>query len=359
MDFGQDRSGSLETIKQSGKLRMALIGAGNFGVELAQYVNEVAEIIAVCDPSAAALTHFAKTSGLDIPGYQETAPLFTEMRFDAVVITTPHHTHRQITVDAARAGKHVYCEKAMANTVPECWEMIRACAEADVRLMVGHKRRLRPPWARMIELREQLGPVIAINACAYYDSRPYNYGGWWTRCKQSGGTLSLNGVHHIDWMRAMAGDVTSVRAIAAPQVDLRFDFPDTMQLSLTFQSSAIGMLDTSLSFPLLAFREAGGPFVIYKNGGVRCTPFKDHIDLHWQHHDDDQARLERFDDLGFDHAFRRELTDFVHWISNGTQPCLTWEEGIRCVEVMEAVRRSAEEGGTVIQLPLYPELENR
>ncbi len=209
----------------------------------------------------------------------------------------------------------------------------------------------------MIDLREQLGPVVAISACAYYDSRPYDFGGWWTRSQQSGGTLSLNGVHHIDWMRAMAGDVASVRAIAAPQIDSRFDFPDTVQLSLTFRSGAIGTLDVSLSYPMLAFRETGGPLVICQNGGIRCIPFHNHIDIRWRHHRDAKDHLERFDDLGFDHAFRQELTDFVRWIREGTPPCLTWVEGLRCVEVMEAARRSINEGGAVIHLPLYPELE--
>ena len=66
---------------------------------------------------------------------------------------------------------------------------------------------------------------------------------------------------------------------------------------------------------------------------------------------------ERFDDLGFQHAYRQEMGDFVNWGVEGTEPCLTWREGLRCVEVMEAAHRSAEAGGVVINLPLYPELE--
>jgi predicted dehydrogenase len=86
-------------------------------------------------------------------------------------------------------------------------------------------------------------------------------------------------------------------------------------------------------------------------------PALDHIDLFWQHVSDKEPRHEQFNDLGFDHAYRRELGDFVCWIQDGSEPCLTWQEGLRCVEGMEAAHRSATEGGSIIRLPLYPELE--
>ena len=97
--------------------------------------------------------------------------------------------------------------------------------------------------------------------------------------------------------------------------------------------------------------------VVCREGGMRLVPYMDHIDLYWQHNDDEEVRLERFDDLGFDHAFRKEVGDFARWITEGKPPCLTWREGLRCVEVMEAAHRSADQDGSVISLPLYPELE--
>jgi predicted dehydrogenase len=339
------------------KLRVGLFGAGDFGREFARYVREYAALVAVCEPDAAARARFAAATGLHLPEFERPGDLLAGVEVDAVAITSPHHTHKEIAVAAARAGKHVYCEKAMANSVPDCWEMVRACQAAGVRLMVGHKRRLRPPWARMIELRERLGPVRAISACGYYDARPYDHRGWWTRRDQCGGTLPLAGVHVIDWMRAMAGDVAAVRAVAAPQIDHRYDFPDTLHVGLQFRSGAVASLDVSLGFPLLRYRESSGPQVVCADGGIRLVPSLERLDLYWQHRDDAAARHERFDDLGFDHAYRREFSDFVRWVTEGAEPCLTWREGLRCVEVMEAAHRSAAEGGTVIPLPLYPGLE--
>ena len=87
-----------------------------------------------------------------------------------------------------------------------------------------------------------------------------------------------------------------------------------------------------------------------------CRPL-DHIDLYWQRLDAPAAEHERFDDLGFDHAYRREIGDFFRWIGTGAEPCLTWVEGLRCVEMMEGAYRSAQQDGRVVEFPLHPELE--
>jgi predicted dehydrogenase len=340
-------------------LRFALFGAGDFGPHFAPYITEAADLVAVCDPKPEARRNFARQTGLQVAEFDDTERLLAAVDIDAVAITSPNFTHKDIAVAAARAGKHVYCEKAMANSVADCWEMVRACEAAGVRLMVGHKRRLRPPWARMIEMRERLGPVTAATACLYYDARPYDHRGWWTREDQCGGLLDVAGVHTVDWLRAMCGDVATVRALASPQIDPRYDFPDTLHVALQFMDGAIASLNVSLCYPLRKFREAVGSQVICRHGGMYQAPFLDHIDLYWQHDSDSAPHHERFDDLGFDHAYRKEIADFIRWITTGSPPCLTWREGLRCVEVMEAAHRSAREKSRTITLPLHPELEGK
>ena len=331
----------------SGKLRFALFGTGDCGPYFALYINEVAELVAICEPNRQARTHFAEQTGLRLAEFDDSLRLLPEADVDAVATTSPNFTHKEIAVAAARAGKHVYCEKAIAGTAAECWEIAGDCEAAGVRLMLGHKRRLRPPWARMIQLSERLGPALAITSCAYYDARPYDHLEWWTRRAECGGTLPVIGVHIVDWMRALA----------APQVDSRYDFPDTLHVSLQFHSGAVATLNVSMVYPLLRFRESGGPLAVCANGAMRFVPFMEHLDLYWQHRDDPDPQLERFDDLSFDHAYRQELGDFVRWIEEGAEPCLSWREWFRCVEVMEASHRSAVQNGAVIPLPLYPELE--
>src|SRR5262249_8876938 len=114
------------------RLRFALIGTGDFGPYFAPYLNEVAELVAICDPRAEARQHFVHQTGLKVAQFENPERLLAGIDIDAVAITSANFTHKDITLAVARAGKHVYCEKAMANTVPYCWVMVRACEAAGV-----------------------------------------------------------------------------------------------------------------------------------------------------------------------------------------------------------------------------------
>lgn len=340
-----------------GILRFVLVGTGSFGPEFASYMSGVGDLVAICDPNPQARKAFQTQTGRVLPEFQNCAEMLKGVAFDAAVITSTNDTHRGATIALARAGKHVFCEKPMANTVAECWDMVRACHSSGVKLMVGHKRRLRPPWARMIELRSTLGPVVAITSCLYYDARSYDHKGWWTEESRCGGILAIAGVHTIDWMRAICGDARSVSAVSGTRIDPRYDFTDTLHVSMEFVTGAIASLNVSLGFPMRKYRESVGIQVVCRNGGMQLNTYLDRIELMWQRRSDASPQCEKFDDLGFDFAYRKELGDFARWITEGSEPCLSWREGLRCVEIMEAARISARQDGKRLQLPLYPVLE--
>ena len=341
------------------KLRFAMFGTGNFGPFFAKYINEVAELVAICDPSPEAMARFVESTKLKVLEFTDCQQLLDSVEVDAVALTGPNHTHKAIAIEAAKTGAHVFCEKMMALTVPDCWEMVRSCEAAKVRLMVGQKRRLRPPWARMIQLRDVLGPVVAISTVGYFEEV---FHGWWARKAQSGGLLACSGVHELEWMRAMCGDVATVSAISAPQIDARYDFADSIHVSLQYCSGAIGFLGVSLSYPLKKYRQAYGAEVICRDGGMRLVSSIQHADLHWRLSSELVDHQERFEEtggnpIGAEEALRREVREFVRWVTDGTPPTLTWEQGLRCVEIIEGAHRSAAEAGKWMHFPLYPDLE--
>lgn len=345
----------------SDRIRFGLVGCGGFGKELGRYLLEIADILALCDPVEPGMQATAEALSLSVPHYTDYHQLIDAGGLEAVAVTSANHAHAEITIAAAEAGLHVYCEKAMARTVPECWEMVRACQRNNVKLMIGHKRRLRPPWARMIELTRPEGPLgdpLAITVCAYGDYRPYDMmNAWWGDPDLSGGFFHTANIHVIEWFRAMSGPARRVSAVHGPQHDERYKFRDIVHATFEFKSGAVASISGGLSYPLHQFRESEGPWGECRHGGFKLVPQMDHIDLYWQRLDEDTPHHERFDDLGFDHAFRLEVGDFVRWIQEGRKPCLTWVEGLRCVEMLEAAHRSADMGGVPIELPLYPELE--
>ena len=204
----------------------------------------------------------------------------------------------------------------------------------------------------MIQLREQLGQVAAMSIVGYFDARADDFKGWWTRESESGGVLALSGVHELDWMRALCGDVQAVSAVAGPQVDMRYDFSDSIHVTLRFESGAIGFLGVSLSYPLRRYRQVYGAEVTCREGGMRLVTSFQEVDLYWRSLAESEEHHERFeepggDPVGANEALRKETREFVRWIVDGTEPCLTWREGLRCVELIEAARRSSKQDGLV------------
>ena len=95
---------------------------------------------------------------------------------------------------------------------------------------------------------------------------------------------------------------------------LCYGFPDIVHATFQFRSGALASLSGGLSYPIHKFRESQGPWGECRHGGFKLVPHMDHIDLYWQRLDEEEPHCERFDDLGFDHAFGLETSDFVRWV---------------------------------------------
>ena len=117
---------------------------------------------------------------LGVPAFASFEKCLGESQATAVALFTPNHLHSTMAAEAARAGKHVFCEKPMAITVEECHDMIEAADAGNVKLMVGHKRRLRPQYVKMAELVQsgRFGRILAVNVNGFYGRQ---WHGWWLR----------------------------------------------------------------------------------------------------------------------------------------------------------------------------------
>ena len=124
-------------------VNLALIGAGRIGSFHAESVARRlvdANLVAVADPAPGAAERLA--AALDAPqAYTSVSELLAHPEIDGVIIATPARFHTSVVVEAARAGKAVYCEKPMALTLEEADEAITATKSAWVPLQVGFNRR--------------------------------------------------------------------------------------------------------------------------------------------------------------------------------------------------------------------------
>ncbi len=126
---------------------------------------------------------------------------------DAVLVVLPHHLHHQVTIDCLDAGKHVLCEKPLANTEQECLEMVEAAKRNDRVLMVAYCMRFHPLVLKMKEYLDNktFGECFQLSIWTeqHTEREPSN---WMCRADQvGGGQLFSHGCHYIDLMLWMMG----------------------------------------------------------------------------------------------------------------------------------------------------------
>ena len=340
------------------RVRVAIAGCGSFGTGLAGSLSgpiEGFEVTALCSRRESSRRRALSKLPQPVPTFASLDQLLTEAadRIDAVMVTGANYEHRDQVIAAARAGKHIFCEKAMALTSEDCRQMVEAALENEVCLMVGHKRRLRVAWRRLTEIAHggEIGRPVAININGWSNNPRIT--GWWLRWDQGGGLLHGAGVHDIDYMHAVMGESAWVSAVASPPARPEADFPETMWVTIGFQSGAVGGLQSSLNFSPTAYADSFHVQIIGTGGSALLRRARYQVDLCWGSAGGELSRESLHDDAR--EAFRTELTSFADWVRRGTKPVLSWREGWRCVQVMEAAYRSAENGGSRITLEDLPQ----
>lgn len=172
-------------------------------------------------------------------------------RVDMVDLCTPTPTHHDLAVQAARAGRHVICEKPMALTLAEADGMIAACRTAGVRLFVAHVLRFFPQYrAAWDQLQAgSIGEPRVLRLSRV--SSPPTPGSWLLDEAQSGGVPLDLMIHDLDYARWAAGEVTRVYAASS-----RHSERVMVQATLSHTSGAISLIEGGWAAPPGVFRTA-------------------------------------------------------------------------------------------------------
>ena len=128
------------------KLKVGVIGSGRIGkvhIENIAVRISSAEVVAVADPFIEDAKKFAKQFGIEAvsPDYKD---ILSNSEIEAVLICSPTDTHSQYIIEAAEAGKHIFCEKPLDLSLEKIQIILNAVEKAGVKLMVGFNRRFDP-----------------------------------------------------------------------------------------------------------------------------------------------------------------------------------------------------------------------
>jgi len=167
---------------------------------------------------------------------------------DGIINTTPNHAHLETTAAAARAGKHIFLDKPIANRIDEAREITQICRDAGVVLAVGYQRR-RENHFRWIHERisnGDFGTTVQAEANISRDRLGKFEAGHWryTAAGMPGGVMLQIGLHYVDVLMMLFGPVKLVSGMAS-QLVLPGDNPDVGSLLMRHQSGAISTLSTS------------------------------------------------------------------------------------------------------------------
>jgi predicted dehydrogenase len=207
-------------------VRWGMIGCGSVSEVKSGpglYKADRSSLVAVTSARPAMARAFAERHHIG-RAYDTTEALLAAADIDAVYIATPPASHKQLTLQAARAGKHVYVEKPMALRFAECQEMIDACAGLGRRLFVAFYRRAMP---RFRQVRQWLddGAIGAVRTVAVVQHQPPAADDlspdtlpWRVRPEIAGGGKFLDmGVHTLDLLDFWFGPIAEVHGIASNQ----------------------------------------------------------------------------------------------------------------------------------------------
>jgi predicted dehydrogenase len=310
----------------------------------------------------------------------------TRTKAVAVAVATPPHLHAALVHTALARGCHVVCEKPFAKDAAEAQSMLEAAERAAVIHLVGHEFRWAPEratFARVIAegLIGEPRFLTLTQFLQYVASPEVRLPHWWLDPQSGGGWLGASGSHWVDWVRTWAGEFASVSAamahLSAPQAGAE----DSFAVRFRLLNGAEGVLQqTAAAWGTLAnmIRVAGskgttwlekGAVWIADRQGTRQAPIPSDLLLPPPPpaSDDPRQKSAEWQMLSYvELAPYVKLCEAWRTLINGgappkAVPLPTFADGVACMEVLDAIRTSAANGGALVSVPkiMRPQAEGQ
>ncbi|MEC0256170.1 1,5-anhydro-D-fructose reductase [Paenibacillus sp. GM2FR] len=342
------------------------------------------EMVAICGRNVSAVQAAA-----DQLGWNESVTDWKELvnreDIDLIDINAPSDAHKEIAIAAAKAGKHIFCEKPLALTLADAREMLQAAEEAGVTHMVGFNYRFSPAVRLAKKLVEsgRLGQIYHFRAWFLQDwIMDPQFPLVWRLQKEVAGSGSHGdlGAHLIDLAHYLVGDMQEVigmsetfikeRPIASEMTGLsakgstggpmgKVTVDDATLFMTRFENGALGSFEATR---FAAGHRSTNSFEI--NGSLGSVKFDfermNELEVYFTSDDEDVQGFRRVlatdpvhdymeawwppgHTIGFEHTFTHEILELSTAISEGRQPVPNFEDGVKCQAVLEAVDKSIEE----------------
>ncbi|MDE0943303.1 MAG: Gfo/Idh/MocA family oxidoreductase [Alphaproteobacteria bacterium] len=226
-------------------INAAIVGLGRWGQLLVSSVDgsEAIKFTAAVTRTPAKAADFC--AARDMALSDDLANVLNDDTIDALVIATPHTQHFEQLMAAAKAGKHVYCEKPWTLDADEAGRSLRALTDAGLKVAIGHNRRFAPNTLALKKLLQSgdLGAPIHIDGHFNANLAP-NEGMWRdNRAESPAGGMTSLGIHALDMFINLFGPIADVN-VQSKRVASAIDVDDTTLVRLNFENGCTGHLTT-------------------------------------------------------------------------------------------------------------------
>ncbi len=347
------------------QMQFGLIGAGCIGGLRAQALAKVpgAKLVAVTDVDPHRAEHVAARAQARV--CKNLAEIIALANIDAVIVSTPPRFHEEAALAALAGGKHVLCEKPLSNSLDSCRRMLRAAQESGKVLATGFNHRYFPAIRFLARTVGDglIGKLDHVRAFAGHEGLSQFRAPWeYDKATIGGGALMDLGIHLIDLVHYILGDVSEVFGMTTNQVWQLPGTEDNGFALLRNSAGAIGTLHASWTewkgyrFYVEAYGDKGmvkafyGPMTnllitkeLTRNKPLRQFRFYPMIAI--------KEKLFGWQSTVIE-TFRLELTDFVNLCHGGSSGCIAdGIAGLRAIEIADAIYRSSADGSSVVLAP--------
>lgn len=329
-------------------MRIGLVGTGSMGQAHApawQQLQEIgAELVGVVANRQSSAAAFAEQYG--IQAYTSLDELIADV--DILDICVPTNLHKDMTLQAAKAGKHVICEKPIALTVADARAMIEACEEAGVRLFIAHVVRFISAYVaakNTIDAGNIGKPCVIRLSRVGYQPRKSN-DNWFVDVQRSGGMMLDLMIHDYDFARWIGGDVTRVfaKSVRGKEPNSPADYA---LVTLRFDDGAIAHIEGGWVYPVGFFRTAmdiAGTDGVIEWMSDNAQTLYTHLANPPETEADEVAVPSA---KAADSPFTAQLGHFYKSIEDNTEPLVTAEDALAALEIGLAAIESAKTGKPV------------
>ena len=318
------------------RLGVALVGLGYYSTDLlapALQLTKHCYLAGVVSGTPAKIEAWKKQYSIpdkNVYNYDNFDSIANNPAIDVIYVVLPPSMHAEYTIRAAKAGKHVWCEKPMAPSVADCKSMIDACNKNKVKLTIGYRMHHEPNTKKIIQFRKDLtyGKVIKVAAEAgYFDSRTDH---WKQKKNMGGGVMGDMGVYPLNAVRYSTGlepiAVTAKASTTRPEIYKEVE--ETMNFELEFPGGATATCEASFGKSLNNLQ------VDCSKGWYKLSPFQSYGGINGITSDGTKLNAT------IPNQQATQMDDDAVAIMNNKPLIVTGEEGLKDTIVVEAIYRS-------------------